>query len=180
MSFHYSDLLDPSTLEGAFAYALLFLTISIVCARIIRIVARQSGRHLTDVTAINFVAQLAQVAVFVLAFILYAHLVPALRSLGTALLAGVSVGSIIIGIAAQSTLGNIIAGLSLLLYRPFRVGDQVQLTTPKGLMTGTIKSLSLGYTTLQVVEGEHIIVPNSVINTAVIILLPPKSRIKGQ
>jgi small-conductance mechanosensitive channel len=165
-------LLDPTSLSGGLIYALLFLAMAIIVARLIRVFATRSKEHLPDVTAINFIAQLLQVIVFLVAFILYAQLVPILRSLGTALLAGVSVASIVIGIAAQSTLANLIAGLSLLLYRPFQVGDRVQLATPKGLMSGTIESLSLGYTSLQSPDGEQIIVPNSVMSSAVIILLP--------
>ena len=169
-----SRLLDPTSLSGGLIYALLFLAMAVIVARLIRVFATRSREHLPDVTAINFIAQLLQVIVFLVAFILYAQLVPILRSLGTALLAGVSVASIVIGIAAQSTLANLIAGLSLLLYRPFQVGDRVQLATPKGLMSGTIESLSLGYTSLQSPDGEQIIVPNSVMSSAVIILLPPK------
>jgi len=169
-----SRLLNPTSLSGGLIYALLFLAMAITVARLIRVFATRSKEHLPDVTAINFIAQLLQVIVFLVAFILYAQLVPILRSLGTALLAGVSVASIVIGIAAQSTLANLIAGLSLLLYRPFQVGDRVQLATPKGLMSGTIESLSLGYTSLQSADGEQIIVPNSVMGSAVIILLPPK------
>jgi moderate conductance mechanosensitive channel len=169
-----SRLLNPTSLSGGLIYALLFLGMAIIVARLIRVFAARSKEHLPDVTAINFIAQLLQVIVFLVAFILYAQLVPILRSLGTALLAGVSVASIVIGIAAQSTLANLIAGLSLLLYRPFQVGDRVQLATPKGLMSGTIESLSLGYTSLQSPDGEQIIVPNSVMSSAVIILLPAK------
>lgn len=55
--------------------------------------------------------------------ILYAHLIPVLRSMGTALLAGASVASVVIGLAAQSTLGNLVAGVSITIYRPFRLGD---------------------------------------------------------
>lgn len=169
-----SRLLNPTSLSGGLIYALLFLGMAIIVARLIRVFAARSKEHLPDVTAINFISQLLQVIVFLVAFILYAQLVPILRSLGTALLAGVSVASIVIGIAAQSTLANLIAGLSLLLYRPFQVGDRVQLATPKGLMSGTIESLSLGYTSLQSPDGEQIIVPNSVMSSAVIILLPAK------
>jgi hypothetical protein len=50
------------------------------------------------------------------------------------------------------------------------VGDEVQLTTPKGLTTGTVTNLSLGYTMLQDKDNEKIIVPNSVMSTNVVIL----------
>jgi small-conductance mechanosensitive channel len=171
--FLYSELLNPNTLSGSVVYALLFLGIASLGARIVRILANRSKKRLSDITAVNYVAQLLQAGVFVLCFILYAHLVPALRSLGTALLAGVSVASIVIGLAAQSTLGNLVAGLSLLLYRPFQIGDRVQLNipnVPNSPVSGTIESLSLGYTILRDDEGRLVIVPNSAMGSAVIFL----------
>ena len=52
---------------------------------------------------------------YLCALVLWAHLVPLLRHLSTALLAGVSIASVVIGLAAQSTLGNVISGFALLL-----------------------------------------------------------------
>jgi len=92
-----------------------------------------------------------------------------LLALGTALLAGVSIVSIVLGLAAQNTLSNLIAGLSLVLYRPIRVGDEVQLTTPRVLMTAKVELVSLGYTMLRDVGGDQIVVPNSVVATSVVI-----------
>ncbi len=169
---YIKDFFDPSTVVGAFAYAFLFLALALLGSRLSRLFMKRSARHLHDTTAVNFVIQLLQVMVFVVAIILYAQLVPALRSLGTALLAGVSVVSIVFGLAAQATLGNLIAGVSLLLYRPFHVGDRVQLNTPKGLVTGVVESLTLGYTVLRDAEDEQVIVPNGVMISVVIIRLP--------
>jgi len=165
------NLLDPGTVPGGIFYAVIFFTAALIVARLARLFANRSARHFSDLTAIHFVAQLLQVLVFLIALILYAQLIPALRAVGTALLAGVSVASIVIGLAAQNTLSNLIAGFSLLLYRPFHLGDQVQLTTPKGVQTGTVYSLSLGYTVLLNAENEEIIVPNSVMVSQVIIRL---------
>lgn len=169
---YIKDYLDPSTVLGAFAYAFLFLVVALLGSRLARLFMKRSAKHLHDITAVNFVIQLLQVMVFMAAIILYAQLVPALRSLGTALLAGVSVVSIVFGLAAQATLGNLIAGVSLLLYRPFHVGDRVQLNTPKGLVTGVVDSPTLGYTVLHNADDEQIIVPNSVMISVVIIRLP--------
>lgn len=71
------------------------------------------------------------------------------RALGISLLTGVIVASVVIGLAAQNTLGNLIAGVSLLLYRQFQLGDVAQVTAPTGLETGTVERLTLGYTTLR-------------------------------
>src|SRR5258705_1602789 len=164
-------MLNPRTVAGAFFYAVVFLTAALFIGRLARLFARRSASHFSDVTAINFVAQFLQVVVFLFAIILYAHRIPALRAMGTALLAGVSVASVVVGLAAQNTLSNLVAGFSLLLYRPFHVGDQVQLATPKGLETGTVYILSLGYTILRDRENHEIIVPNSVMVSQVIIRL---------
>jgi len=170
-----ADFFDARTLPGALVYAALFVLVAGLISRLVstladRAVARGRNR-LENVTAVKFVSQLAQVFIFLIAGILYAHLVPALQSLGTALLAGVSVVSVIVGLAAQSTLGNLISGIALLLYHPFRLGDEIQLTTPKGLETARIESLTLGYTVLRAGDQRLIIVPNSVIANAVIINL---------
>jgi small-conductance mechanosensitive channel len=168
-------LFDPQSLLGAVALAVTFLLLATALAALVRRAARRIEPHLSDVTGLAFASGLGQVLAYVIAFVLYAHLVPALRALGTALLAGVSVVSVVIGLAAQNTLSNLIAGLSLVLYRPVRVGDQVQLTTPTGLATATVELLSLGYTTLRDGDGNQILVPNSVMMSTVVIRLSPRT-----
>jgi len=167
----HKDLLDPKSLIGALFYGIIFVGLATVMAAVIRRSARRIEPRLTDVTGIRFVSAFAQVLVYLVGFILYAHLVPELRALGTALLAGVSVVSIVIGLAAQNTLGNLVAGLSLVLYRPIRVGDNVQLNSPKGLITATVALVSLGFTVLHDAEENEVIIPNSVMVSSVVIRL---------
>lgn len=164
-----AEAFDPGTLLGALCYALLFASTALVLTRAVHFTVRKGSRYLSDPIASGFIAQFLQVVVVLGMLILYAHIVPALRSLGTALLTGVSVGAIVLGLAAQSTLGNLVAGLSLLLYHPFSLGDEIEISTPKGMMRGTITSLSLGYTTLVAESREQIVVPNSVMASAVMI-----------
>jgi small-conductance mechanosensitive channel len=116
---------------------------------------------LVDRTAAPFVVQLLRVLLYVIALLLYVHLIPGLRGIGTALLAGAGVASIVLGLAAQNTLGNLIAGMTLLLYRPFQVGDRVQVTAPTGLETGVVQVITLGYTILRTENNRRIVVPNS-------------------
>jgi small-conductance mechanosensitive channel len=95
--------------------------------------------------------------------------VPELRALGTALLAGVSVVSVVVGLAAQNTLGNLIAGFSLVLYRQVRVGDTVSLDSPKGMVTARVELISLGFTVLRDEQQQEVIVPNSVLMNSTIL-----------
>ena len=163
------DLLDTRTVIGALGLGVLFFFASTAVAILVRRAAARVQAHLSDVTGVAFARGLCQVLAYVVGFVLYAHLVPELRALGTALLAGVSVVSVVLGLAAQSTLSNLIAGLSLVLYRPIKVGDRVQLSTPKGVVTATVELLSLGYTTLRDADNNQILVPNSVMMATVIV-----------
>jgi small conductance mechanosensitive channel len=85
--------------------------------------------------------------------------------------------AVILGLAAQQTLGNLFAGTVLLSARPFRVGDRVRLQGGPlaGQIEGTVSSLGLLYTTFA--RGEDaILVPNSVVlNVAVLPLREPES-----
>ncbi len=85
--------------------------------------------------------------------------------------------AVVVGLAAQQTLGNLIAGTVLLSARPFRVGERVRLQAGglAGQTEGVVSSLGLLYTTLA--RGEdRIMVPNSVVlGAAVVPLREPQS-----
>jgi len=163
------DFFNPKTPLGALCLGIVFLLAASVFAALVRRATRRVQAHLTDVTGLSFASAFAQLFVYVVALILYAHLIPDLRAVGTALLAGASVVSVVFGLAAQSTLSNMIAGFSLVLYRPIRVGDQIQLNTPKGLITASVELISLGYTILLDSEQDRVFVPNSVMMSTIVI-----------
>jgi small-conductance mechanosensitive channel len=77
--------------------------------------------------------------------------------------------AVVVGLAAQQTLGNLIAGTVLLSAQPFRVGDRIRLQAGgvAGQLEGTVSTLGLLYTTLQQ-GGDDILVPNSVVLSAAI------------
>jgi small conductance mechanosensitive channel len=80
--------------------------------------------------------------------------------------------AVVVGLAAQQTLGNLIAGTVLLSARPFRVGDRVRFQGGglAGNVEGVVASLGLLYTTLA--EGDDLImVPNAVVLSAAIVPL---------
>ena len=168
MSFHFQsiNIINPATFEGAVVYAIVFLVCTLAINRMLRVavervLARGSRLHI-DRTRVKFISQLAQIIILIIAFFMYARSIPALSSLGNTGLASVGVLSVVAGLAAQNTLGNLIAGISLLLYRPFNVGDRLQVTAPTGLETGEIESLSLGYTIIKTDDNRRVVIPNSI------------------
>lgn len=159
-------LADPSTLHGAFLFAVVFAFLAWFIGRALRLgvqrmMAHDKHDHL-DLMAVKFLAKLTRYAVYVFAFAAYAHFIPALSGLGSASLTSIGMISLIVGFAAQNTLGNLIAGISLLLYRPFKLGDRLQVIAPTGVETGFVESLTLGYTLLRTDDNRRVVVPNSV------------------
>jgi small-conductance mechanosensitive channel len=157
---------NPSTLQGALLFAVIFVFLAWFVGRMLRMVvqrllAHDKHDHL-DLMAVKFLAKLVRYAVYVFAFAAYAHFIPVLSGLGAASLTSIGMISLVVGFAAQNTLGNLIAGISLLLYRPFKLGDRLQVPAPTGLETGIVESLTLGYTLLKTDDNRRVVVPNSV------------------
>jgi small-conductance mechanosensitive channel len=112
-----------------------------------------------------------------------------LLTVGIALVVGLSVAgasfqslavggaftAVIVGLAAQQTLGNVIAGMVLLSARPFRVGQRIRLQAGAigGQLDGTVSSLGLLYTNL-IRGAEQVMIPNTQVLAAVVVpLLEP-------
>jgi len=165
--------LKPDTLWGALIYFAIFMVMAVFASRGFRaaVHASMTRKGHMDRTTISFLQQFGSVLIWVVVIILYAHLIPALRSMGTALLAGAGVVSVVIGLAAQSTLGNLVAGISIAIYRPFRLGDTLQVTAPTGTDIGVVELISLGYTTLRAPDGHMIVLPNAIAASQVTINL---------
>jgi len=83
------------------------------------------------------------------------------------LLLGGALTGVIVGIAAQQALGNVFAGLVLLLARPCNVGDAIRVRSGSlgGELTGTVTGMGLTYVTLDTPDG-LLSIPNSVLLNA--------------
>ena len=167
--------LDPSHVVGALLLLVLFLVAGAILSRVIHRLAkalrRDRSEHIDHIT-LTFLGHLCTLVIWVLLLTIYAHLIPALNRLGTALLAGVSLMSVILGFAAQTTLGNLVAGIALVLYKPFECGDRLQIQAPNGPEVGEVEEISLGYTVLQTADRRQIIIANGTMAQQTMIRLP--------
>jgi small conductance mechanosensitive channel len=168
----------PATLEPALdtpARVATVIVLVILGWAIARDVGRGLGpplfRRLDPATAgtVGFLIRLVTIALAVLVALRVAGIEARTLALGGAFTA------VIFGLAAQQTLGNVIAGTVLLSARPFRVGDRVRLQGGPlaGQLEGTVSSLGLLYTTFA--KGDDsVMVPNSVVlNVAVLPIKEP-------
>ncbi len=162
------NLTDAHTLAGKVVLAVLVFLIawlvSFLLTRVIersRWVVKRLGREV-DETILRYAVRLKTLLVFVAALIVYISLIPGLEGLLGTILAGAGVTALVLGFAAQSTLANLISGIGLAVYRPFRIGDKVTLEGEYG----TIEDMTLRHTIVRTWENKRLVIPNKNIDNA--------------
>lgn len=134
-----------------------------------RLIARAHGGGPPDVTLQGFAGSAVRYVVMIVG------LIAVLQQLGvqaTSILAVLGAASLAIGLALQGTLSNVAAGVMLLLFRPYRVGDVIEVSG----RTGTVRSLDLFITELTTPDNLKVVLPNGKIFGDVIVNLSYHSR----
>jgi small conductance mechanosensitive channel len=113
-------------------------------------------------TLAKYLSSFARYAILVLTLLLILQI---LGIQATSLIAVVGAASLAIGLALQGTLSNIAAGVMLLLFRPFRLGDDIEVAGKRGI----VSDLNLFMIELTGEDNVQILVPNNQVwNTAII------------
>lgn len=116
--------------------------------------------------SLHFACKVVRFIIYTIAAFSILSGISPLKGLGTALLGATSIFSVVVGLAAQESFGNFIAGFFLALYHPFNVGDMVVLKEKN--ISGRVKEITFRHTILISVEGTKLVIPNSVMNSAII------------
>jgi small conductance mechanosensitive channel len=134
----------------------VMIAIAVVFAKIVD--ARIDRRDLAPAVATRYrVARRTVVAAIVFVGVLSALLViPQVRAIAGGILASSAVLGIVIGFAAQRTLGNFVAGLSIAFTQPVRLGDQIEIAG----MSGVVEEIGLTYTWLRTRDDDMLVIPN--------------------
>ena len=82
--------------------------------------------------------------------------IPAVRAVAGAVLASSAVIGLVIGFAAQRTIGNVVAGILIAIAQPLRLGDRVTVEGTEGI----VEEIGLTYTWLRTRDNDRVVVPN--------------------
>lgn len=124
-----------------------------------------SRRLKVDETQYTFIRRLMVASICLFGIMTAVSMVPPLRSMSVTLLAGAGFAGIVIGLAAQSTLSNIVSGIALATFEPFRVGDYITIREDYG----RVQDITLRHTVIKTWDNRHLILPNSIISDELII-----------
>jgi small conductance mechanosensitive channel len=137
---------------GALVVALVGL---FVASRVERITRRAllAAPHL-DPTVGAFLSSLAYYAVLLVVVLIILQVI---GIQATSIVAVLGAATLAIGLALQGTLSNVAAGIMLLIYRPFRLGDNIEVAGKKGI----VRNLNLFMTELASSDNVQVLIPNA-------------------
>jgi small-conductance mechanosensitive channel len=150
--------------------AFVLLVISWGIASLIRLlmskVFRKNAEKLNlDPTAFYFVKNAISFVVYLLALIVLFYNIPELKSIGVALFASAGIFAAVAGFAAQSALANMVSGVMIVMFKPFRVNDHVII----GANAGVVEDITLRHTVIRNYEYRRLVIPNSIMANEVIL-----------
>ena len=175
----------PAKLERILSGTAFVLGAFVAARFIIHLVALLVGTSVTHVQAgererleREYVPLVQKVTTLAVALILVIVVAKHFGQDVTSLVAALGVGSLAIGLAAQQTLGNMIAGFTLLVDRPFRPGDRVQLATGE---VGEVMEIGVRSTRIVLGSRNLLIVPNAeLVNSRVTNFHQPTAAARGE
>ncbi|EGV42491.1 mechanosensitive ion channel family protein [Bizionia argentinensis JUB59] len=116
-----------------------------------------------DPTSFKFLRYLVLVSIYFIGIMMCLLAFPSLKGVAQTALGGAGVAALIVGLASQEALSNVIGGLFLIAFKPFRVGDIVSIG---GSVTGSVTDITLRHTIIRTWQNRRVIIPNAVINKA--------------
>ncbi|MBK6342462.1 MAG: mechanosensitive ion channel family protein [Flavobacteriales bacterium] len=156
--------------------ALVLLKVALIVAgafvaeRLIRKALRRlylrSGQGYEDRTRYRFFRNATRFLVGLIALAGVIYTVPSFKHLAVTLFAGAGILVAILGLATQRAFSNIISGIFIVSFKPFRVGDLIKVGSVEA---GTVEDITLRHTVIVTFENRRIIIPNAVISDEVIV-----------
>ncbi|MCI9846578.1 mechanosensitive ion channel family protein [Flavobacterium pectinovorum] len=118
-----------------------------------------------DATGFKFLKHLIITIIYILGFAFALIQIPEFKIIGHSFLAGAGVISLVAGLASQQALSNIVSGIFLVIFKPFRINDKITIND----FVGTVEDINLRQVVLKDAENNRIIIPNSVISNQIIV-----------
>lgn len=163
----FKSYIDVDTVEGILWYSLLVLFTSWALSRVFRFLLiiyleRKQRQKRFGVTTLKFIKNSIRFSFIIIGIFVVIFTVPKLREQAGYIFSGAGILAAIIGFAAQSAISNLIAGLFIVIFKPFRVGDYIKLDDQR---IGIVDDITLRHTVINNFENKRLIIPNSVIST---------------
>ncbi|MGB1268906.1 MAG: mechanosensitive ion channel family protein [Flavobacteriaceae bacterium] len=158
---------DLNVSSGIALYSLCVILVCWILSRLSRAIVilflrKNLAKEKFGVTRLKFTRNSLRFIFGLLGFLIIMFTVPVFRKQAGYIFSGAGILAAIIGFAAKDAISNLIGGLFIVLFRPFRVGDYIKLSDNR---EGIIDDITLRHTIITTFENKRLIIPNSVIST---------------
>jgi len=126
-----------------------------------RFIRRSSLVMKTDPTNYQFLRHFLTGIIYVVGFSLAVYTLPDLRAVANSLLAGAGILAVAVGFASQHALSNIVSGIFIVIFKPFRVNDRIEI---RDELLGIVEDITLRHTVIRDFKNRRIIIPNAIIS----------------
>lgn len=141
--------------------------LSLILRKLLNVFIKKYAKRLkTDPTNFSFIKNSVGFVIYTAAIIFIFFKIPYLKSIGTALFAGAGILAVVFGFASQKAFSNIISGIFILIFKPFKISDIVEFTNGQ---KGVVEEITLRHTIIKDYENRRILIPNSIISEETII-----------
>ena len=127
---------------------------SIILRKILSIFISRYARKLkADPTNFSFIKNSVGFVIYTAAIIFIFIKIPYLKELGNALFAGAGIVAVIVGFASQKAFSNIISGIFILIFKPFKISDIIEF---KDGQKGVVEEITLRHTLIKTMKTEEL------------------------
>lgn len=119
----------------------------------------------TDPTHHSFMKHFMSALIYVVGMSIAIYTIPSLRSIAVSIFASAGLLAVVLGFAAQQAFSNVISGVFIVIFKPFKVGDRVKI---KAELSGVVEDITLRHTVIRNFENKRFIIPNSVMSSEII------------
>ncbi|GIV35127.1 MAG: mechanosensitive ion channel protein MscS [Chitinophagales bacterium] len=148
----------------------IILAITYIVNRVVGFLFRRFIRRAsysnTGVTKLQFFRHFITAAIYIMGGAIAMHTIPALRALSVSIFAGAGILAAIAGFASQQAFSNVVSGMFIVLFQPYRVNDRIRVGS---LFEGIVEDITLRHTVIRNMRNERVVIPNSVISNETII-----------
>jgi small-conductance mechanosensitive channel len=122
---------------------------------------KEKSEHNEDTTSYKFLRYIAIFGVYFIGALFILIAFESMRTFAATALGGAGVLAVVAGVASQEALSNLVGGLFIIAFKPFKLGDIIKVDES---MIGTVSDITLRHTIIRNYENKMIVIPNAIIN----------------
>lgn len=156
--------------EGIISFGVIIIVTFIIAITFNRLFGRFIKKSSiiikNDPTNYQFLKHFITAIIYIIGFSLAVYTLPSLRTVASSLLAGAGILAVAVGFASQQVLSNIVSGIFIVVFKPFRVNDRLVI---REKLNGVVEDITLRHTVIRDFNNRRIIIPNAIMSQEIIV-----------